>query len=116
MNHVAGLSMMVMGLDAGAHVVVQLDYVARKPIRRVSIVGDRCSVIWDLPQRVLSWTDATGVVDEVHVVHAGRAGRHAGQARQAAVDVLDHLGRRGLSALQHVLQQQLERLGRESEE
>src|SRR5918993_993111 len=46
---------------------------------------------------------ASRMIDEVHVVDARRAGRHAREAGQAAVDMLHDLRSRGLSALQHVL-------------
>ena len=48
----------------GAHVVVQLDYVARTPTRRIGIVGDRGSVIWDLPRRSLAWLESGRACEE----------------------------------------------------
>ncbi len=38
--------------DNGALLSVQLDYVARKPLRRIQMVGDAGTITWDLPQRV----------------------------------------------------------------
>ena len=43
------------------------------------------------------------LVDQVHVVDARGAGRHAGEAGEATVEVLHRRFRRGLAALQHVL-------------
>ena len=39
--------------DPGALVCVQLDYVARKPVRQYRIVGDRGTLVWSLAERSL---------------------------------------------------------------
>lgn len=36
----------------GALLSVQLDYVARRPLRRLQIIGDAGTITWDLPQRL----------------------------------------------------------------
>lgn len=45
-------SMLLLGSD-GEQVTVQLDYVSRFLVRRIHVVGDEASAIWDLPAQVL---------------------------------------------------------------
>lgn len=44
----------------GALVSINLDYVARHPIRRYELVGTEGTLVWDLPARTLVRMDATG--------------------------------------------------------
>jgi predicted dehydrogenase len=45
------VALIALQAPGGALISVQLDYVCRRPVRRVHIVGDRGSVLWDLPGR-----------------------------------------------------------------
>ncbi|KRA55354.1 Gfo/Idh/MocA family protein [Devosia sp. Root635] len=44
----------------GTLVTISLDYVARRPIRRYELVGDRGTLIWDLPLQRLELQDQAG--------------------------------------------------------
>lgn len=46
---------------AGGLVTVNVDYVARKPIRRYEIVGDVATLVWDLAARRLEIQDRNGI-------------------------------------------------------
>lgn len=50
---------------AREQIAIQLDYVARSPVRRIHIVGDRGSAVWDLSARMLRLTDAMGKVEVI---------------------------------------------------
>jgi predicted dehydrogenase len=47
----------------GAQASVQLDYVSRTPVRRLTIVGDEGTATWTLGRRELVLTNATGIVE-----------------------------------------------------
>ncbi|ODT66237.1 MAG: hypothetical protein ABS75_27585 [Pelagibacterium sp. SCN 63-23] len=46
---------------SGSLVSVNVDYVARRPVRRYELVGDKATLIWDLPQRHLELHGPDGV-------------------------------------------------------
>lgn len=45
------VALLALRTDSGALLSVQLDYVARSPLRRLQVVGDAGTITWDLPQR-----------------------------------------------------------------
>jgi hypothetical protein len=47
------VALLVLETGDGAPVAVQLDYLSRPPIRRLTIVGDKASATWDLRARRL---------------------------------------------------------------
>jgi len=54
-------AVMVGRAASGGLVTVNVDYVARRPIRRYELVGDKATLVWDLGNRRLEIHDATGL-------------------------------------------------------
>ncbi len=51
----------VMGKSEGPPAVtIQLDYISRKPVRRYEVVGDQGSLVFDLPAKTLTLSNADG--------------------------------------------------------
>jgi predicted dehydrogenase len=46
------VALLALRTATGALLSVQLDYVARRPLRRLQVVGDAGTITWDLPQRI----------------------------------------------------------------
>lgn len=55
---------LVLGADSGAQVCIQLDYVSRWPARRIHVVGELGSAVWDMPQRLLAFVGPDGKREE----------------------------------------------------
>lgn len=49
--HAEDVALLSMRAASGALISVQLDYVSRQPVRRLHVVGDAGSILWDLPGR-----------------------------------------------------------------
>lgn len=58
-----GVAAMLGRSAAGALISVNIDYVARRPIRRYELVGTTATLVWDLQSRHLILSDQNGDVD-----------------------------------------------------
>ena len=57
------VALLALQASAGTLVAVQLDYVARRPLRQLKLVGDQGSIHWDLPGRRCT-LQVAGAADE----------------------------------------------------
>ena len=57
------VALLALRAAAGTLVSVQLDYVARRPLRRLQLVGDKGTIHWDLPGRACT-LQVAGAADE----------------------------------------------------
>lgn len=79
---------------AGALVSINLDYVARHPVRRYELVGTQATLVWDLPARLLVRMDASGqtvMTDSLPDFDVGATYQTAMKAFLAAPEALQNL-------------------------
>jgi len=80
----------------GSLVTINLDYVARRPIRRYELVGDHGTMIWDLPLQRLELQDKAGI-------SLLSEGREAFDVRQTYLDAMGGFVRSAMDGYPSVL-------------
>jgi predicted dehydrogenase len=66
------VALLALRTDSGALLSVQLDYVARNPLRRLQVVGDAGTITWDLPRRACCLQRSGEPAQEVEGFDTGR--------------------------------------------